>query len=731
MTGIAQLIRDLRVFSDPATEFSVDESSDILRVQMIRDGSSRTYIYNKKTGEVQSRQGKSRRFSSVAALLASDEFVDVRSFRATQRRMLDGKMSGDFIEPEGQLFKDARAKPLTLRNFLDATTRRSSNRLSILLLDGPAGIGKTSLIERVVYERADLASNEPPLLHVTSGGSRLTDLTKALAHATQVLRSRITFDQVPILVRYGVLQVAIDGFDELVDPDGYKDAWSALRNFLGEVRVGGPIILSGRDTFFDQQSFEEKLAARVPNLELAHARLYPVAVDTAKEFLRRNGWSDQHLAEAEANGWLRKGSYYLRPFFLVQLATKEGWQELAESHGSPQSFLVTRFVNREAKLVSSMVEIDQETAEEALWEFYGLIVEDMANQESDWVDEAFIALACEAAFQSRVSSSDLSKLVFKAASFGLLESEDGGASGLRRFPHSELQAQFLARVVTQGLESSAAVSVFLRRGLVSTALIDAFSDLVETMCDERVGGLRARLLRLIEDEPLAARLISNCGALLLATLSRPDVPTLELRSVSITDAKIVGTAGNALLREVSIAHLDARGADCRAIVFERCTVPILTVDALTVFGSTRPQGIRALQIMQDSGALQTLRVPEEIEQWLNEHSAAHELETANDSNLPFVRYFDRLCRKFVRQHQIRANPNDEGYFLIRHEYWNDVRALLGDRIVSETKAASGPRSEFYRMINPDALLAPPPGDIESAIIREKVIRRARELAGSA
>jgi hypothetical protein len=725
MIDATQLIRDLRIFADPATDFQADHSTSGLRVQLIREGLERDYTINLYSGETVARHDDGRRYVSIPALLASEEFVDLRSFRATQRRILGPKEPDRYIEPEGQiLHRDGSAALLSLDAFRRAISHRDSDHLAILLLDGPAGIGKTSLIERMVFERADPASSLPPLLHVTSSGSRLTDLSKALAHATQLLRAHVTFDQVPVLVRIGVLQVAIDGFDELVDPEGYKDAWSALRQFLGEIRIGGPVVLAGRDTFFDQQSFEQRLASRIPNLELAHARLQPISPAAAKRFLKEHGWSDTELKSAESREWLRTGSYHLRPFFLAQIGSAGSWSELEAAHGSPQSFLVTRFVTREASIVSRMVEISVSDAEAALWDFYGLIVEDMATQEADTVDEGFLALACETAFQNKLAVADMPKLVAKAGSFGLLESDGGGS--FRRFPHSELQNQFLARVLIQGMDSSAAVSSFLRRGLVNAALVEAFSDVVINSALSRAENVRARLARVIADEPFSERLTSNCGALLLSTLSRADLPPLSLESISVVDAKIIGTAASATLKHVTFSHLDVRGADCRAIDFSGCDVTMLTVDPSTYFGHRRPATVRSLQI-ENLGLIRTMHAPNEISDWLEQHSSIK--AAANGKNdLPLVRYFERLCRKFVRQHQIRSTPSDEAYFLLESPFWPEVRQLLGDRIQEDTKSARGPHAIFYRMVRPEAFLALTETDADSIRIRNRIISRALELA---
>lgn len=722
MSWSDQIIRDFRVFSDPATDFEATESGDLLRIKMIRSV-ERDYVLE-KSGPITSRGNLNRRYVSVQALLASDEFVDIRSFKATQRRILAAKNPDGYLNPEGQILdSNSQQSTLNIESFRSAIAKNNSDHLAILLLDGPAGIGKTSLIERMVYERSEPSAAYPPLLHVTSGGSRLTDLNKALAHATQLLRSQITFDQVPILARLGVLQVAIDGFDELVDPDGYKDAWSALREFLGEVQSGGPIILSGRDTFFDQQSFERRLADRIKNLELRHARLSPMSPNVARGFLVASGWSESDISSAQSAGWFRPGSYYLRPFFLRQIGTAEGWRDLQQAHGSPPAFLVSRFVTREASLITKMANIDQKNAEHALWDFYGNIVEDMAMQESDAVDEAYLGLACEAAFESFVSGEDLTKLIYKAGSFGLLEADEGRLA--RKFPHSELQNQFLARQIINSLERSAAVSSFLRRGVLNTTLLDAFADQYSALPSSQAGEIAKKLERILSEEPFGERLASNVTALLVATLSRPNRAYLKIESRVSNEVRMVGSLEPAYFDQISFAHLDARGADCRLVQFHNCVVGILTVDDDTVFGEFRPTVLHSLQI-EHEGTVRPQRAPVEINKWLDQHSVALGSD-AGERDLPLVRYFDRLCRKFIRQHQIREHTSDEAYFLIQDPYWMIIRDILGGRIERDTRATSGPKNVFYRMTRPDALLNPPPGDGEDLRLRAAIVRRAREL----
>lgn len=729
MTPEARTIRDLKLFSDLATPFESVSEGDQVRISMIRGGEPRAYSIDLRSGVViEHRGGRQHRFPSLGALLATDVYANIRSLRETQRRLLQGVPFDDYLPPSGVMINGAATgKPLTLESFRSALTLcGTASTLQVLLIDGPAGVGKTSLIERMVFERSDAASSQPPILHVRSSGSRLTDLNKALAHATQVLRAAITFDQVPVLVRHGVLQVAIDGFDELVDPAGYKDAWFALREFLQEVDTGGPILLAGRDTFFDQQSFQEKLARRVSNLSLRTARLSAASPSGAFEYLGRHGWTDDDVRAARDAGWFREGSYRLRPFFLAQIAKAGGWSELRDSYGSPQWFLVSTFVRREAELVSRMISLDVSVAANALWRFYGTIAEDMAGHEDEAVDLSYLSLACELAFEGIVGTDDLAKLTHKAASFGLLETH--GAAELRRFPHTELQEQFLARRIRDSLVGSAGLTQYMRRQAVPAGLAEAFGEQFMLLSDAEAGEVYRALDSCVTGQLFSTTLFANVLALRLATLSRPASPGAgsELGPGTLVDARLVGTIRAVTLKEITFSVLDLRSADCVAVVFDGCSTATLLVDELTRFGQTAPRIDASLQI--DETHSRTIRIPHDIAVWVREHSIRP--ERADASHLPLVRFFDRVCRAFARQYQVRDCSDDGAYHLLRDPLWDEVVSLLGDRMMTTYRTTGGTRDAFYVVRDPYDLLAPRADDSESVALRQRVEERAQELAGA-
>lgn len=97
--------------------------------------------------------------------------------------------------------------------------------------------------------------------------------------------------------REGLILLAIDGFDELVDADGHRDAWYDRRDFLEEVGHGGFCVLAGRDTFFDQQGFLRRLESVASRIALTQAHLGQVKPADARAWLIECGWPTELAPE--------------------------------------------------------------------------------------------------------------------------------------------------------------------------------------------------------------------------------------------------------------------------------------------------------------------------------------------------------------------------------------------------------------------------------------------------
>lgn len=179
------------------------------------------------------------RHSSFKALLASERYGAMRSWAAQQSLLLRTEISTDdkLIEQTGLLNSSIEEIGLAaIDDVLAASQTDGTTR--VMLIDGPAGIGKTNFINYLSLRRSDSITQlqRPLLLHVESRGRQLSYIYDLIAFSLQRLRSRVTFDQIPVLVKHGLVTIAIDGFDELADPNGI--VWRGLRSTILLRRLG-------------------------------------------------------------------------------------------------------------------------------------------------------------------------------------------------------------------------------------------------------------------------------------------------------------------------------------------------------------------------------------------------------------------------------------------------------------------------------------------------------------
>jgi len=710
LIDIEELERDLSPFADPATGLELLVGEELVRVEMIRDGVPLIISIERANGAVHLHaedrvDGRQRQFINIRSLLASDWFASIKSMVENQRRMLAGLSLASFIRPEGEL----DGQPLSQEAFDEATTLgkggSSSAPLSLMLIDGPAGVGKTSLISRLVAKRAEVYGRDsslPPVLHVANRGRRLVSLDELIALSIQLVRAKFTYDQVPALIRYGVIQIAIDGFDELVDADGYADAWAVLREFLNDIGAGGPLLLAGRDTFFDLTGFREKLGELGPKVAISHTSLASISPRAARDWLRANGWSEVDLASEDASELLKENSYVLRPYFLSEMAQLQGLQPLLDELVEPREYLVRRFVAREAALIVQKIQLSETVAAELLWELFELIAMEMADAETEAVDLPFIQLAVEVTFSKVLKDpSDLAKLRHKAGSFVFMEHDP--RPGFRRFPHTEVSNHFLGSALLKQL-CGGEVPRFMRRGYLGTDLLRVIG---EQLLDRPIGEVRdlhRHLLELTRGDMGYERLAENACSLLIGSLV-VEAPTagFELARTQAGDVVLFGSIAPATLRETRFARLDCRGADLRRLNFDRCEAAILVVDRNTVLGETCV--FPSCLMVERNATVDVEYDPAKILEWINEH---RKRERDQVQNKEAVDLLERVCRVFLRQFYIKVDEGDHAGRYLTSDGWPVIEEVLnrfGRVRRTDRKDASGRPGEFVHIVNPQALLS--------------------------
>ncbi len=724
-----EIRRDIAPFIDPATELLVEVDS-MATIGLCRQGELLRLKVELPSGRVTltSQDGRVDQYPTIQSLLASRVFADLRSFAASQIRVQATRQGGlDTFNTQFEM--DGRRTERA--EVLQEVRRSSTGRTRVVVIDGPAGIGKTHFLERLALDQAEALSldgkSSPLLLHISSRGSRLSNLRDVIAKTTQILRARFSFEEVPVLVRHELLLLAIDGFDELVDADGYRDAWLSLSEFLDEIGGAGTVLLAGRDTFFDQQGFYERLHLAQASLDVVHVRILPVEPVDARNWLLTKGWKREALESDTAEDALRIGSYVLRPFFLTELAKLGDWSAL--NGVSLRRRLVERFIMREARILAEGVALNEDLARDKLEDIYRDVALDMADRQADTIDIEYLSLLFEVALEGIIADDDLRKIRHKIGSIGLLERDE--RERLRRFPHQEVfhfvLSGGLVSEVRQGRTPPA-----LRHCVLGGDFLEVFSEEIQAERAADIDTFIRRLKASLELERAGDRLSDNGAALIVTALSRPSTTRqqpLNLEDLSVSEVCWVNSAPVAVLRNVTIGILDARSADLTSVKFRDCTVATLTGDQSTRFGSSVPA--IGLVRKEDNGLVTVLREPRQIGEWMETLSRSLGIEDDSPGDSwPLLKLLDRVCMKVIRQFAIREDAEDEGGMLLEDPLWPELETILDDagRLERITKQMGGPAGVLVRIKNPKALLNPPAKDPGSLELRRRIVERARQLS---
>ena len=274
----SRILDEMMVFADLGTDGALGEQTrEGFIVRLFRNGDELALVFPEGgAGKVieRCRGSKSRTHASYLALLASERFGDLRSWAATQSLLLRETLAEIYpgIRVQGAI--DDHDDMLTadkLDDFLQSA-ERGQDSVQVMLIDGPAGIGKTKFIEALALARATSYGRRrhPLVLHVQSRGRVLSYLQDLIAFSLQRLRLSVTFDQLPVLARHGLVTLAVDGFDELGDPNGYELAWSQVNETIDELRGAGTLILAGRETFIGLERLKSALPVLQEDRDIVH-----------------------------------------------------------------------------------------------------------------------------------------------------------------------------------------------------------------------------------------------------------------------------------------------------------------------------------------------------------------------------------------------------------------------------------------------------------------------------
>ena len=723
----------MAVFADLGTPRpKVLEKGTTLIVQMYRNGNElRLGFHDHGAGKVVEQYGRERRVhASYVALLASERFGDLRRWAQTQSMLLreslvgiDPKHGG--IEISGTLAEtDDELDVSQLDEFLSVPVSSDSS-VQVMLLDGPAGIGKTKFIEMIALSRAlhYAQSGRPLLLHVQSRGRVLSYLQDLMAFSLQRLRLMVTFDQLPVLARHGLVTLAIDGFDELGDPNGYDLAWGQFNDTLTQVRGQSTVILAGRETFIGLERLKQALPALEQQDTVRSLTLQPPSTRVATRWLRRKGWAQKDIAEI--SGLLDAGSYALRPFFLAQLAERDVAKKLHESMATNLlSTLVDAMLARESGKFGDAVDsvLTEEMRQQYVRRLLCEIARFMADDQTDIIDDISLSWLVEVALpHGDETDPDVVALLKNRAGVIAFLANDI-LPDYRRFAHSQLFNYFLSVEAIDAVANNE-IPKYVRRNIFSADFIAVFADVFRHTADADPADARrffdnARKWAL--DRQSVDRGSRNLGAWLIAALSTIgdlDGGELHVGPLNVDETAAKGTASSAVLRGVTVNQIDICNADIRAWTFESCAVNTAIVDQSTRVSPTFP--VPTL-IRERSGFRDVdRRDPQSISDWLDEHGRV--VQTTNVDLDPssnhgrMLRLVERGCRS--SSFWIPDDTETKVDKFVKDPLWPVVRQLLAKHgfLREQKMGVSGRNTRFVHIKHTERLLANDPDDEEVAL----------------
>ena len=692
-------IEDLQLFGDPFEEFRSRMFGNGWTATLVRRGEALRVI-RREDGGVQIAGGEF--YKDFRALIVSHRFASLERLALAQRHMtrsLDEEVEKqlEFLPNRGIIREGDDEIPLSFRA-VSSLLESKTNDLRVYVVNGVAGIGKTKLIQRIVRERSQsrsYRSGKPLVLHVESLGKVLTAIDDRISGTLSALRANFVEDELKPLIRRGVVQVAIDGFDELSDNRGYTRAWGALREFIRDLNNQGVCILAGRNTMLDEKTIRSGLGNTVSASSIVFLNLDdPEPTDIKSWLQKQSSWKNCHdelrLVEDQAEDL----EYLRRPFFVQKIASLDP-SRFADMGGEPLAALIESMVERESvKMIpASKSEIDPQRVIHLYVDVLSEAARIMMDDETLGIDIELLKILVEESFMNEVSKETVDALVQRAGTLALLE-VDPRDDAVRVFPHENIKSYFFAKSVVDYTPKHGATNALYR---VPLNLEDfrIFNSVVRSLSDER--HLRVAMLELLKSASSQGYFGSNIYGLLLAFLPHDDEADVENVSVSnqsLQDVWLADQSGVQVgsLASCEISRLDVGAADLSKVSFHNVHVYELVAKAQVKFGDSTPD----VDVLVDDG--RKIFDPSEIEEWIDSHSQSTEHVVSYDDRFELL---EKLARMSMRQYWMFDREGEGIKKLMRHEGWQSLVQLLLDsgRLKINPKVhAAGPACDKYHLV---------------------------------
>lgn len=698
---------DLRIFADLGTDFNVETNIDGNNIFRFEMGAQKATISIPPSGcPICFSLGEHQTtFSNARVLLASDHFGDLRRWASNQAAVLELNAKVRPIPIKGEFSKGdnpENSQMITITEFDEYLSQPIEDELRVFVIDGPAGIGKTTQISQLARSRARNfgMKQERLVLHVESTGRVLQNLDDLIAGSLQKIRAKPTFDQLRVLVRHGLITLAIDGFDELTDPNGYQLAWSQLASLLEDVCGYGQVILSGRETFVSMSRMVAALPILTrPKVSVAQYRLREVDPNSAKAWLLENGLTREALEDERIKDLLSAGSYGLRPFFLSTLADADILSGLPHNPSVDLlAVLVEALITREQNKFGD--DVVQQISRPVLGDYIRNLCEeiarDMADNQSEVLPGQSVMWVAELCLPEGLDR-DLGKTLIHRAGVMPFLTTDKDRNAVR-FSHRQYLVFFLSSNAVKTL-ARPEIPKYIRRNILGSEFLETFPKVLLNLPVQIVLKFRDEALSQLPDLNTMDRSSGNVASLILACCcDYPPDKRFSLIHVSIDEVYLRGEVPSIELKGVTISVLHAESTDLRALKFSgENTIVSMQVDDLTCF----PPDFPAPLWLEDKG--RTLRDREQIRARIGISAQKAEMRT---KNLPFdPTLLNRILRYrpfWLRNDLEDAEPT--GKHIVGHVDWNRALQWLESESlvrVDERFGASGRPAKFIHFRIPE------------------------------
>lgn len=359
-------------FADPGTEILFDKSQVVFSV----NGDLIDATITTRSGDVYVNEGCVEEPASKWILT-----------RLARLPLLAGRLrdcinqTEFFVSPSASIVHTLEREPQNhaetddaVNATLDAINNRSPLETTVLYITSDAGEGKTSLINRLAMEQAQLFmvnKTDWLLVPITLGGRhflRFDDITVG------VLQNRYRFpflyyNSFLALVKMGVIVPAFDGFEEMFVENSSGEALSAMGILVGSLDSRGAMIVAARKAYFEFESLRTQ--------ERMFDTIRTNSVGFGKIELKR--WAKDQFIEYCGNRGIDNAD---------ELYTR------VSEHLGPNHALLTRavLVKRLIDVASTSPSLDEflETLQQSGTDYFSVFVRGLIEREATekWIDRS-------------------------------------------------------------------------------------------------------------------------------------------------------------------------------------------------------------------------------------------------------------------------------------------------------------------------------------------------------